>query len=348
MVRENYFDIAKFLVMLMVISGHLTGNYIVDNGMPLWYSSFNVGLAMPLFFIVSGYFSEKSLSRDVSRIVARIAGFLWPLASFGVVFGIVLYVIGEASVVKMMCYPIVRLIFGSWFLTTLAIIYALVAIVWRISDKGSIRTVVMVVIWILLFFLADQGSILSMMRIGSVREMLPYFIFGIILSRFRIHRIFSISIFCGLCFFVIVFSSGKITTNGLGFYWVPEDWQTVLRTPRLIVCLFVRPFVGIVGSIFLLGILYRLLERFPIVGRLSVFGTTTLGVYVMHEWPIIQINKYCEFKTLCSVWQWPITLMVFFLCHYITLIIKSKKLLNFCFFGDEKWLSKVLGNEKRI
>ena len=51
--RYSYFDIAKFLVMLMVASGHLTGNMIVGNCMPQWYSNFNIGVAMPLFFIIS-------------------------------------------------------------------------------------------------------------------------------------------------------------------------------------------------------------------------------------------------------------------------------------------------------
>ena len=241
-----------------------------------------------------------------------------------------------------MLYPFARLYGGSWFLTTLAIIYAMVAITWRCCHRSTLRFIGLSVFYLLLFFLADQGGLSCMKRLGNVLEMFPYFLFGLILRHFKWHQNYKISLLCGFFFLLVVFLSGDIRTNGMGFYWVPKDWQTVLGTPRLMFCFFARPFVGIAGSIFLLGMIYRSLARFPVLGRLSVLGTTTLGVYVMHEWPIVQVHQHCDFKTLCSMWQWPITLIVFLLCHYITQTIKAHKKLKFLFFGDEKWVSGVL------
>ena len=73
----------------------------------------------------------------------------------------------------------------------------------------------------------------------------------------------------------------------------------------------------------------------------TVGFTTTLGVYVMHEWPMIQISKYCSVTPLSSYYRWPLALVVFLACHYVTVAIKNNYRLRFIFFGDEKWLSGV-------
>ena len=87
----------------------------------------------------------------------------------------------------------------------------------------------------------------------------------------------------------------------------------------------------------------QLLKIVPRLSWFSVFGTTTLGVYVMHEWPMIQIHKYCAINPLPAIWRWPLTFALFFLCHYITIAIKSNSKLKFVFFGDQKWLQGKIG-----
>ena len=105
--RNPVYDVTKFMVMLLVVAGHLTGNDIVSWESGISYlSNLNIGVAMPLFFMISGYFAARTLeSGDIGKIVARIAGFLWPLAAFGVVFGFILFAAGKIPPWKAMLYP---------------------------------------------------------------------------------------------------------------------------------------------------------------------------------------------------------------------------------------------------
>ena len=63
--RAPAFDIVKFAVMLLVVMGHLTGNDIVMRESGVSYlSNFNIAVAMPLFFVISGYFARNKLNNQ--------------------------------------------------------------------------------------------------------------------------------------------------------------------------------------------------------------------------------------------------------------------------------------------
>ena len=135
-VRNPAFDIGKFLLMLCVIAGHLAGNGIVaiNANDASWLYNMRMGVAMPFFFCVSGYFALKTLENgDWCKIVARIIGFLWPLFAFGIVFGGVLYLTGARSLLAAALYPFGRVLGGSWFLRTMAIVWVLAAVVMKLS-----------------------------------------------------------------------------------------------------------------------------------------------------------------------------------------------------------------------
>lgn len=340
--RYYNFDVAKFFVMLMVIAGHLTGNMIVGNSMPQWYSNFNIGVAMPLFFIISGYFAERSFGRGLYRIISRIVGFLWPVAVFGLIFGVILLAVGKISIYKALLYPIARVYGGSWFLLTLALLYAIAAIVWNLASRTISRLLITLAIYVLLFFTAEQGRISSMLKISYLLDMMPYFVFGLFLPYLKWHQKNIIAILSGIVFLLTVFLEGDIKTNGMGFYWVPKNWRIVVGDVHLLTCFFARTLVGISGTVFILWFLDRVISILPMISRLSVLGTTTLGVYVIHEWPLVQIHKYFDIAPLSSVWQWPLAFALFFICHYMTAVIDSNRWLKFFFFGDEAWLAGVL------
>lgn len=123
--RIATFDVVKAMVMLLVVGGHLGA--LVENA-DLWgntvITNASIGVAMPIFFVMSGYFSRLSIQNgSIGKIVARIVGLIWPLASFGVVFGIIAGVTEAKPLWKVLLYPFSQVFFGGWFLRTLAIIY---------------------------------------------------------------------------------------------------------------------------------------------------------------------------------------------------------------------------------
>lgn len=68
--RDTTFDLAKFIVMLFVVYGHMPWFFAGNVNGVSYFSNFNIGLAMPFFFIASGYFSHSSLeSRGGVRLL---------------------------------------------------------------------------------------------------------------------------------------------------------------------------------------------------------------------------------------------------------------------------------------
>ena len=346
--RKPVFDIVKFVIMCFVVAGHISGNELTefDRASVSYLSNFNVGVAMPLFFMISGYFAVSTLNGKWSKIMARIIGFLWPLASFGAVFGIALLLLGKAPLWKVAAYPFVRLIGGSWFLATLAVVYTISAIVFHAFHSVRMRILAFFVVYVLCFFFAGGRDVVSRtLRIGNVLDMLPYFVFGAMcLKPLDLYRKWWIALPCGIFFLAVVLFEGNIRENGMGFYWVSKDWRMVLSDGHLFLCFWGRTLVGLTGGVFVLWSIGRVLDVIHRLDCLAVFGTTTLGVYVMHEWPLIQIHKYCSFEPLPSWSRWPLALALFLVCHFLTVWIRRNSKLNFIFFGDVKWLSgKVEG-----
>lgn len=341
--RLPVFDLLKFALMVMVVRGHLEGNGFFD---PLNGIAYNltIGVSMPLFFMISGFFAAKAFeTNDNIKIVARITSFLWPLAAFGIIFGLTLFMFGKITFWKLLLYPAARVCGGSWFLSTLAMLYAIFAVVWKFAKRMKWRLAALSWIYLALFFLAGQGKVAAWLHLGDVLHMLPYFAFGVlVLKPFNLYKKWAVAIPCGIFFLLVIFFEGDVRANGMSFYWVPVDWQTVIADRRLFLCFWARSVVGITGGVFMLYVTERVLNVLPLLSYLAVFGTTSLGVYVMHEWPMIQIHKYVQFDPLSSYLRWPLVVMVFLFCHYVTMLIRGNLVLRFFFFGDEKWLSEVI------
>ena len=56
--RNSFFDVLKFLAIMLVVYGHVAGAFGCHFGQP-WLDNFIVGMNMSLFFVVSGYFAAK-------------------------------------------------------------------------------------------------------------------------------------------------------------------------------------------------------------------------------------------------------------------------------------------------
>lgn len=345
--RDPIFDIAKFLLMLCVVAGHLAGNGIIALNIDeaSWFYNARMGIAMPCFFAISGYFAYGSYMRgDWNKIVARTVGFLWPLFAFGVVFAIVLFVTGVKTPFQAFIHPLGRVIGGSWFLMTLAIVYVVAAGIVRLLDTQRSRIICSILVYGVFLFCPRNGALAWT---ASVMHMFPYFMFGVLGLKLReLHKRHMVTIFCGVFFILVVMLEGNCRTNGMSFYWVSSDWHDMLLTGHGLVCFLGRTAVGISGTTFFLWLIDVVVRLLPRIGYMGKFGTTSLGVYVMHEWPMVQLGNAGLMQGFPSWMQWPLALFIFFTFHYLTLGLRAVPSLKFFFFGDEKWLAKVLRNRK--
>jgi hypothetical protein len=257
--------------------------------------------------------------------------FLWPLFSFGIIIALTRYFVGEVPFGKLLVYPFWQLFFGSWFLRTLAIIFLIHALVWRFAPE-RFRCVVLLLIYGLLFF-APRDSVFFWT--AQVMHMFPYFTFGmVVMQKCRCYDNSWVAVPAGILFLLTVVLEGNIRTNGMAFYWVSSDWRVVLFDQHLLLCFFARTVVGICGTIFFLWSLEKLLKFIPQLTFLAKFGTTTLGVYLLHEWPLVMVGKHFEINAFSVSFSVGLALVLFFICHYIVICINSVSYVRNFFFGD--------------
>ena len=129
----------------------------------------------------------------------------------------------------------------------------------------------------------------------------------------------------------------------MSFYYVPTDWRTVLSSGHLSFCVLARTVVGIVGSVFVLWIIDCICRKARCLNKAAIFGTTTLGVYVMHEWPMLQIKDFSLLSSeLSGYWKWPLALAIFLSCHFLVEWMRKHLYMQVVLFGNEKWLSVIV------
>ncbi|MBQ7177106.1 MAG: acyltransferase [Victivallales bacterium] len=339
----------KALMMLWVVWGHLGlwGIVAQEPGSLVRMANAKIGVNMPIFFVLGGYLALSTFEKGSwSKIVARIVGFLWPMAAFGVVFALALVLTGNGGGIQwFLQFPIQRVHHGHWFLWTFATVYLLSALIYRIGRTDRVRWVGFALLYAVLLFLPSRFQhLLHWVGDKQTIHMLPYFVFGLMLLRKREWWHSNLlSLLSGAFFLFVVFLEGNSTTNGMNFWRVSTHWRAVFLNGHNLLCFFARTAVGITGSVFVLWAVDRLLRLAPCLSALAVFGTTSLGVYVLHEWPMMQVGRAGFPPLPFPEWtRWSIALVWFLACHFIVLGIRRFSFFRFMFFGDEKHLATVV------
>lgn len=290
--RELYFDFVKaFLMFFVICGGHLETAGIIEATPPLpsWYFGLVTGASMPCFFAISGMFAAKTFeAQDWAKIMARLSSLSWPILSFGILFGLYSAIrLKECSAVVMM--PI-ELWHSLWFLRTLVIVYFVSALVFALSRNRSVRLALFAALYAGLVFLPSRTPHYGWLK--DVMHMLPYFVFGIfVLRRLLEQDAWMVAVVCGLFFLVVAFSEGSVRENGMAFYWVDSHWRQMIFTRHGLLCFFGRTAMGISGTVALLWLFRWLLSKLPGLAKLAPLGTTTLGVYTMHQWLLARVGN---------------------------------------------------------
>lgn len=135
--RDPYFDVVKAIAIFMVVFFHVRW-FAPAEMFPVWTNNFRVGMNMPVFFIISGYFAWPPIAAyDGCKLWRNIRSYYQPAMFAGIVYTIIGVSIGlvaldpHAIVVRLL-----RSIFvDPWFLTTLAECYILLFVSMAIGRK---------------------------------------------------------------------------------------------------------------------------------------------------------------------------------------------------------------------
>lgn len=123
---------------------------------------------------------------------------------------------------------------------------------------------------------------------SCILSMMPHFVFGAVVLRkfgFRLWENRKIGIPCLVAYIAFVLLEGDVNVNGMSFY-TADSTISVLGAFRSCVCFFLRPIVGIVGSIGVMSLIKIIFDIAPWVGSVAKIGTLTLGIYIFHLWPL--------------------------------------------------------------
>lgn len=84
--RDPYFDLVKAIGITMVVFCHIM--VIAPDGMfPVWINNFRIGMNMPIFFVISGYFAWPMVEAlNWRKLVRNIRAYLTPALFAGVVY----------------------------------------------------------------------------------------------------------------------------------------------------------------------------------------------------------------------------------------------------------------------
>ena len=293
-VRDKTFDVVKFIAMFMVVYWHVM-SYRPSfelSSRPSYAANFIIAVNMPLFFMVSGFFSRNlHESRNWPKLVRRLMAYFWPMLTFSLAFAIVDSIVyNRYSICNVPLWWLKKILFCHWFFYALAACDAITFIAFKFG-----RTTVRILLLCLIAFalcMVVSGKIWYSVRIVA---MAPFYWFGLVCLRRILEMRHAPLIFVSGVFVMVfvTFFAGNIATNGLAFYWDSVDvWH--LQFVKVLNML-VRFIVGTLGSIAIIVAVRFLCRRFRFVGLFSSLGEETLGIYFLQGAMISCIsNRFVE------------------------------------------------------
>lgn len=286
--RDPYFDIVKAVAISMVVFCHVMS--IAPAGtFPTWINNFRVGMNMPVFFILSGYFAWSTIeAHDWRKLVGNIRSYFQPALFAGIVYTIIGIAIGLVALEPRAIFVrLLRSIFvDPWFLTTLAECYTCLFVSLAIGRRTHWALVI--VVCALLMIMCRPSFVNGGIHFSCLLSMMPHFVFGaVVLRKFglKVWENWKIGIPCLAAFVAFTLLEGDVEENGMSFYTADSTIRT-FGSLKSCICFLLRPIVGILGSIGVMSLLRVMFDAIPFLGCIAKIGTLTLGIYIFHLWPL--------------------------------------------------------------
>lgn len=320
MKREIAFDVAKFIAIFMVVFGHVQTATGMTWGSP-YIKNIIIGVNMPFFFVISGNFVRRmNVDGKWRYLFIRISSLLWPALLVSVFFFIVKIIMNPSGDFS----PIEWLLgkFSSfWYLWVLC---ACITISFLIDNcpLKKCRGMCGIAIFAAMMLVPSKCP-----HVDKTLQMLPYFMIGRYLLKDiigAIKRSPEIGLISLFAYLLITCFSGNVYNNGMGFYWNHVSYVELFKSSSSIVFWIARMGTAVLG---ILAMFYAIdgLMRSANVCKLSSFGVSTLGVYILHQDILAFLKPYLSPS---PVWVLIVSFLLFIFCHYLVVISKKIKLIN--------------------
>ena len=286
--RDPYFDVVKAVAISMVVFCHVM--CIAPAGtFPVWINNFRVGMNMPIFFMLSGYFAWSTIeAHNWGKFRHNIRRYLQPALCAGVFYTSIGLIIGLVNPQpRTVIIRLARSVFvDPWFITTLIECYLLLFASFAIGRR--VRWAMLIVVAVLFIIMCRPSFMPGNIHWGCLIGMMPHFAFGAIVLRkfgYRLWENRKVGMFCFILFMLFVLLEGDVELNGMSFYTADSSIRT-FSSLESGVCFFLRPIVGLLGSIGVMTLLRIAFDVAPFLRCVAKIGTLTLGIYIFHLWPL--------------------------------------------------------------
>ena len=319
--RIAYLDFVKFIAILLVCIGHC---YVMSPNLESSIRPIIYSFHMPLFMLVCGYFSIRSLEIPIKSLLEKKSKqLLIPVISCTILIiclfggGIRLEIIG--------CV---------WFLKNLFVCYLIARFVKCVKIPVEITFPLS---WVILLIIPYSGTLM-------INFLYFYFCVGYLIHKYQDYiQSYRVSLFV----FSLVFFIAAVC-----MHWTNPsekvDINLLMFSPFKFV---VQVFVGLSGSIVVIGIcelIYKLFGKRQRAGKVlsyfSTIGRYTLGIYIVQTFIIerlitvyIKLNEavispaFTDFifipligSALCCV------------CYYVVRLTQPIKIIKILFYGGQK------------
>lgn len=341
MVKERilWLDNLKLFAIYLVVLGHclLAFDYpVYQNKYQNCLCEFIYSFHMPLFMLISGYFSNGLLLKRIN-IKKRFVQLILPCLSFTII-----------------CYSMGIYNQNFWYLKSLFLCYLIYSLMCFIPVNWLIRHMI-VAIGLLIF-----SPLLPMIKnidVCKVDFMLPFFSIGLLIAQYKLfvlsHLRF-ITIFTFICFVSLL----QIWDwHHIWYFSRPAwiDYRQLIRNYALhcdsltIYSYFLRLFVGLFGSIFLLSLFGWLESNWSLFKKIchtfGVYGAYSLHIYLLQSILFSLLEEYIHLKIshICLYTYLIAPLMAIIItafCVVIAFCIKKNPLVDFILFGNYTYIQK--------
>lgn len=309
--RVVYLDIAKCMAIYLVCLGHTHPSY---NG-------FIYSFHMPLFMLMSGYFSGRSLQMPLLPFLKKKAiSLLLPaitVSLLSIIIHFLFYGVDNQFFIK-------ELYGCAWFLKCLFLCYVAAWLALFLCKKQ----------WIAILVSSSLVFVIPICHTFNFNFFLLFFWTGYILKKTNVlekvreYYLVIIPIALYVCFYFV---------GGVRPY--QTIWpHTVFHTPEVLI---VQYFVGLTGALLFLGLSRIIAQSKRVSTIIQNVGTYTLGIYILQILLLERLLQYTLLERLVNdipclmdcIIRPAIAILVVVVCFYLIQLLKRTKIVNLLLFG---------------
>ncbi|MGJ7912672.1 acyltransferase family protein [Neobacillus sp. LXY-1] len=299
--RSLYFDNAKFILIFLVVFGHVISPLKDNNEILFTLYSVIFLFHMPAFIFISGYFSKGFHKKG--NFIKTVKRVLIPYLIFQFVYSIFYYVLGQESTLK------IDLLHPHWTLWFLLSLFYWNLFLYAFSKLKWVGLGIAVFIGIGIGYFDQIGSYLSLSR---TFVFFPYFLFGFLLDSKHLKVVKKVKHSTIIGFTVL------LITMVLFAFLFPKDAIPWLLGDTSYANLDVKG-IGLTNGIIRASqyiltviVMYGFLAMVPTKGfKMTDIGQRTLYIYLLHGFIIKTIQVIISDDTLNNLANQYLMLIVF-------------------------------------